>query len=142
MESWTRSKKDFGGLFMLKRIARQARVSFFIVLGIMALLAYSEAEARRTEAKAKLVDPRVVCMVNDAVMGKAQIPVRFEDRTYYGCCEGCVERLKSDRTARYAADPVTGKEVDKAKAVILEGPSGEALYFESLDTAGRYDNGK
>lgn len=126
---------------MLRRIAREAKVSFFIVLGIMALLAYSEADARRTEVRAKLVDPKVVCMVNDAVMGKAQIPVKFEDRTYYGCCEGCVERLKSDRSARYASDPVTGKEVDKAKAVILEGPSGEALYFESLDTAGRYNKG-
>lgn len=124
---------------MLRRIVRQARVSFLIVLGIMALLAYSEAEAKRSEVKARLVDPKVVCMVNDAVMGKTQIPVKFEGKTYYGCCEGCVDKLKTVRAARYAADPVTGKEVDKAKAVILEGPSGEALYFESLDTAGKYN---
>ncbi len=124
---------------MLRRIARQTRVSFIIVLGIMALLAYSEAEARRTEVKARLVDPKVVCMVNDAVMGKAQIPVKFEGKTYYGCCEGCVEKLKSNRSARYSVDPVTGNEVDKANAVILEGDSGEALYFESLDTAGKYN---
>lgn len=124
---------------MLRRIARQARVSLLIVLGIMALLAYSEAEARRTEVKARLVDPKVVCMVNDAVMGKAQIPVKFEGKTYYGCCEGCVEKLKSNRSARYGVDPVTGNEVDKAQAVILEGDSGEALYFESLDTAGKYN---
>lgn len=124
---------------MLKRIAREARIGLFIVLGIMALISYSEAEAKRTEVKAKLVNPSSVCMVNDAVMGKTQIPVKYEGKTYYGCCEGCVEKIKTMRSARYAADPVTGKEVDKAKAVILEGPSGEALYFESLDTAGRYN---
>lgn len=123
---------------MLKKIAREARIGLFIVLGIMALISYSEAEAKRTEVKAKLVDPSIVCMVNDAVMGKTQIPVKHEGKTYYGCCEGCVEKIKTMRSVRYAADPVTGREVDKAKAVILEGPSGEALYFESLDTAGKY----
>lgn len=123
---------------MLKRIAREARIGLFIALGIMALISYSEAEAKRTEVKAKPVDPSIVCMVNDAVMGKAQIPVKHEGKTYYGCCEGCVDKIKTVRAARYAADPVTGREVDKAKAVILEGPGGEALYFESLDTAGKY----
>lgn len=127
---------------MLKRIAREARISLFIVFGIMALVAYSEAEAKRTEVKARVVDPKIVCMVNDAVMGKAQIPVKYEGKTYYGCCEGCVEKIKTMRSARYASDPVTGKEVDKSKAVILEGPSGEALYFESLDTAGKYNTAR
>ena len=127
---------------MLKIIARKARISLFIMLGIMALVAYSEADAKRTEVQAKLVDPSIVCMVNDAVMGKAQIPVKHDGKTYYGCCEGCVEKIKTMRSARYAADPVTGREVDKAKAVILEGPAGEALYFESLDTAGKYDAAK
>ena len=112
------------------------------MLGIMALVAYSEADAKRTEVQAKLVDPSIVCMVNDAVMGKAQIPVKHDGKTYYGCCEGCVEKIKTMRSARYAADPVTGRAVDKAKAVILEGPAGEALYFESLDTAGKYDAAK
>lgn len=123
---------------MLKRIKREARISFVILLGIMALISFSEAEAKRSEVKAKLVAPSSVCMVNDAVMGKTQIPVKFEGKTYYGCCEGCVGTLKTDRSARYAKDPVTGKEVDKAKAVILEGSGGEALYFESLETASRY----
>lgn len=127
---------------MLSMIARKARISLFIILGIMALVAYSEAEAKRTEVKAKLVDPKTVCMVNDAVMGKGQIPVKHEDKTYYGCCEGCVEKIKTMRSVRYASDPVTGREVDKAKAVILEGPAGEALYFESLDTAGKYNTAK
>lgn len=127
---------------MLKVIVRHAKISIFIMLGIMALISFSEAEAKRSEVKAKLVDPSVVCMVNDAVMGRAQIPVKYEGKTYYGCCDGCVSTIKTDRAARYAKDPVTGKEVDKAKAVILEGENGAALYFESLDTASRYKAAK
>lgn len=127
---------------MFRRIVWQAKVSLVILLGVLALVSYSEAEAKRAEARAKTVDPSTVCMVNDEVMGKAQIRVEHEGRTYYGCCEGCVKTLKTERTARYARDPVTGKEVDKAGAVIIEGAAGEALYFESIDTASRYRPGK
>jgi len=76
-----------------------------------------------------------VCMVNDKVFGKPQIPVEFEGKTYYGCCEGCVKRINEDRTVRYSTDPLTGREVDKATAFIVEGAGGQALYFESVDTA-------
>lgn len=84
------------------------------------------------------VNPSEVCMVNDAVMAKPQIPVPFEGLTYYGCCEGCVGRLRGERAMRVSKDPLTGREVDKAKAFIMAGPKGEALYFESSKTAGKY----
>ncbi|MFQ5585353.1 MAG: hypothetical protein ACE5GF_00775 [Thermodesulfobacteriota bacterium] len=71
-------------------------------------------------------------------MAKTQIPVYVDDKVYYGCCQGCVNALKTERTFRFAQDPVTGREVDKADAFIIEGPAGEALYFESLETAERY----
>lgn len=120
---------------MLTRFARNLKISVFIVLGMLALLAYSEAEAQKASAEASAVEASQVCMVNDSVMGKPQIPVAFEGKTYYGCCDGCVERLKTDRSARYSRDPVTGREVDKATAFIVEGPRGEALYFESAESA-------
>ncbi len=122
---------------MLTHLARKMKISLFIVLGILVLHAYSEAEAKKVTGP-KQAATSEVCMVNDAVMGKAQIPVQFEGKTYYGCCEGCVERIKTDRSVRYSKDPVTGKEVDKAKAFIMEGPQGEALYFESKASAARY----
>jgi hypothetical protein len=37
---------------------------------------------------------------------------------------------------------VTGREVDKAEAFIVEGPEGKALYFESSETAKRYYTSK
>ena len=30
-----------------------------------------------------------VCFINDRYMGKPQIPVSVEGKTYYGCCQGC-----------------------------------------------------
>lgn len=80
----------------------------------------------------------LVCMVNDRVMGHPQIPVPVDGKTYYGCCADCVGRLKSDRRARTAIDPVSGREVDKSQAVILKGDAGRALYFETVESARSY----
>ncbi|MBI5888529.1 MAG: TRASH domain-containing protein [Deltaproteobacteria bacterium] len=82
-----------------------------------------------------------VCMVNDTVMGKIQIPVKVNGKTYYGCCEGCVGKLKKIRSFRFSKDPVTGREVDKAKAYISKAPDGRALYFESMKTVEEYHAG-
>jgi YHS domain-containing protein len=79
----------------------------------------------------KVADRSLVCMVNDMDMGKAQIPVVVEGQTYYGCCAMCKERLAKDAAIRTAVDPVSGKSVDKAKAVIGKRADGSVLYFES-----------
>ena len=79
----------------------------------------------------RVPDRSLVCMVNDMDMGKAQIPVVVEGRTYYGCCAMCKERLSKDAAVRTAIDPVSGKSVDKAKAVIGKRPDGSVVYFES-----------
>lgn len=92
------------------------------------------ASATKTAPSAtvqKVADRSLVCMVNDMDMGKAQIPVVVEGRTYYGCCAMCKERLSKDAAVRAAMDPVSGKKVDKAKAVIGKLPDGSVLYFES-----------
>ncbi len=107
-------------------------------LGAFAGTAGSDGEKGKTEAKLTIVEPRFVCMVNNALMGKEQIPVEVEGKTYYGCCEMCKGRLAQDPTSRTAVDPVTGKSVDKAKAVIAALASGDVLYFESKETLAKY----
>jgi YHS domain-containing protein len=92
----------------------------------------------RAAAVQVVTDPSTVCMMNDRVMGQPQIPVVVEGKTYYGCCAMCKERLASDAAARTASDPVTGRTVDKAKAVIARRADGSVLYFESKDTLRRY----
>lgn len=79
------------------------------------------------------VEPKTVCMVNEMAMGKDQIPVEVDGKTYYGCCEMCKNTLAKDAGKRVAVDPVSGKEVDKAKAVIGAQEDGRVFYFESED---------
>lgn len=84
------------------------------------------------------VEPRRVCMVNDRVYDRDQIPVEIEGRTYFGCCEMCKERLSRDPSVREAIDPVTGRRVDKARAVVAADAEGRVRYFESEESLARF----
>lgn len=82
-----------------------------------------------------------VCMVNNAYMGKKQIPVAYDNKTYYGCCEMCVDKIKNNKAIRYATDPYTGKAVDKATAFIALNPTskdGSVMYFENKESFRNY----
>ena len=82
----------------------------------------------------------LVCMVNDTYMGKEQLKVLFEGKTYYGCCKMCQEKIPNDESVRYATDPYTLAKVDKANAyIILIGDNGEVAYFENKNN---YENFK
>lgn len=86
----------------------------------------------------KKAETKKVCMVNDTLFEKDQIPVAVEGKTYYGCCAMCKERLAKDAEIRSAVDPLTGKKVDKATAVIAARADGSVLYFESEETLAKY----
>jgi YHS domain-containing protein len=84
--------------------------------------------------KGDQVPNNLVCMVNDAYMGKQQLEVPFEGKLYYGCCEMCKERIPNDAKVRMAVDPHSLKKVDKATAyIVLIGDQDEVAYFESKD---------
>jgi YHS domain-containing protein len=85
-----------------------------------------------------VTDARQVCMVNNQFMGREQIPVQVEGKTYFGCCEMCKGRLERDPSSRSAKDPVSGKLVDKATAVIGRRVNGDVLYFENRETFDRF----
>ena len=95
----------------------------------------------QTASLRKIEDPKKVCMVNNTVFEKDQIPVQVSGKTYYGCCEMCKERLAKDAAARTGTDPVTGKPVDKATAIIAALEDGSVLYFESEKTLEQYSKG-
>ena len=96
------------------------------------------AKAELPAGLARVADPSQVCMVTDQFMGKPQIAVEVEGRTYYGCCPMCKDKLNNQPEIRTARDPVTGDEVDKAKALIVQDASGKLMYFASEDTLRRY----
>jgi YHS domain-containing protein len=85
------------------------------------------------------VEPKKVCMINERFMNNDQIPVEVNGKTYYGCCAMCKERLANDATKRVAVDPVSGKTVDKAKAVIGAASDGVVVYFESEKNLKKYN---
>jgi YHS domain-containing protein len=80
-------------------------------------------------------------MVNNQFMGRAQIPVVVEGKTYFGCCEMCKGRLAKDAAARVASDPVSGKTVDKSSAVIAKEEDGSVHYFENATNLERFRTG-
>ena len=81
------------------------------------------------------VPSNLVCMVNNAYMGRLQFEVPFEGKTYYGCCDMCVERIPNDPSVRKAVDPNSGVEVDKAEAfIVLAGTQGQVDYFENEES--------
>ncbi len=80
-----------------------------------------------------------VCMINNRSMAMDQIPVEIEGKTYYGCCPMCKDRLAKDESSRWAVDPISGKKVDKASAVIGALPGAAVLDFESAANLEKYN---
>jgi YHS domain-containing protein len=119
-----------------------------VVLSVLSLAACSrDTSPPPTSSSAAVVlpagmsrvsDPSQVCMVNDQFMGKPQIPVEVEGRTYFGCCAMCKDKLTKQPESRTAQDPVTGEPVDKAKAIIVQDSDGRVKYFASEDTLRRF----
>jgi YHS domain-containing protein len=95
-------------------------------------------DEQEANALTRITDPGLVCMVNNQFMGKPQIPIKVDGRTYYGCCEMCKERLGSDPSSRVSTDPVTGTIVDKASAIIGKTSDGSIVYFENEQTFAAY----
>jgi YHS domain-containing protein len=101
---------------------------------VLVLVAAATAAAEPLER----VPSKRVCMVNDTLFPKDQIPVEVGGKTYFGCCDMCKGRLATDSAVRHGTDPVSGKQVDKATAVIGARPDGKVLYFESEKTFETY----
>ena len=107
-----------------------------------AVLLFAVAAAAEERDTVTRVESKNVCMVNNASMTIEQIPVTVEGKTYYGCCAMCKEKLEKDASSRTAIDPVSGKPVDKATAVIGALTGGKVLYFDSEKNLVAYNSGE
>lgn len=101
----------------------------------------SAASSTAASSLTLVTDRSLVCMVNNQFMGRPQIPIEVDGRTYFGCCEMCKGRLGSDPTSRVATDPVTRNTVDKATATIGRTSDGRTFYFENEQTFAAYASG-
>lgn len=86
-----------------------------------------------------IVPSNLVCMVNNQYMGVKQLVVKFEGKTYYGCCEMCQKRIPADPKVRVGIDPYSQEKVNKAEAVIaVTGKRGAVSYFENKENYKKY----
>lgn len=105
---------------------------------IVGAIFYTDSQAA-THSLRK-VEAKYVCMINNQLMDKEQIPVTVNGKTYYGCCPMCKEKLEKSAQARTATDPVSNKPVDKASAIIGAAPDGKVQYFENEKNFKAYGN--
>jgi YHS domain-containing protein len=110
------------------------------VLAVL-MASFLAAVAAHAADQVTRVESKKVCMINDASMANDLIPVDVDGKTYYGCCAMCKERLEKDAASRFAVDPVSGKKVDKSKAVIGALPGAKVVYFENEENLVAYNVG-
>ncbi len=77
------------------------------------------------------IDPRYTCFITKHRFDKPQLPVSVDGKTYYGCCDMCKAKLTKDPATRFDIDPVSGKKVDKATAVVGADAGGKIYFFEN-----------
>lgn len=112
----------------------------FIAAILLTLISSFSIAAHAESSTLKKVEPQYVCMINNKLFDKEQIPVTVAGKTYYGCCPMCKEKLEKSEEARTAIDPVSKKKVDKATAVIGAAPDGTVFYFENEANLKKYSN--
>lgn len=122
------------------------KIMAFMLLGFFALtpvFAGQTGTAKQNEAQTlQSVKHSDVCMVQNRHGIMKMIPVEINGKMYYGCCAGCVGKLKFNPAVRLALDPVTGKQVDKSAAFIVGNRDGTVIYFESRETAEKFFDSK
>ena len=118
----------------------------FNVLSLIGILVFvtfckepsSTLSKEKNQGKLSLVQAEYVCMPQDAIYHRKMIPVEVKGKTYYGCCQGCVEQIKKEPDKScFAIDPITGEKIDKSEAIILN-LWGKARYFASKKNARQY----
>jgi YHS domain-containing protein len=110
----------------------------FVIMLFSCLAAFAADDQTSDKPNLVRVEAKKVCMINNQVMEKDQIPVDVNGKTYYGCCEMCKKALQEKEEARTAVDPVSGKKVDKAAAIIGADKNGKVFYFESEKNLNSY----
>ena len=120
---------------LVKRFSLFALAMIFTGALFMSVNAQSETAKNSSLVQ---VETKYVCMINNQKFDKEQIPIEVQGQTYYGCCEMCKEKLKNDPKSRTAVDPVSGKKVDKAKAVIGVNAAGKVFYFENVENMKKF----
>lgn len=119
-------------------------LSFFgavVIVGLYWAFSDTFSQIRVDIGEEEPIPNELVCMVNDAFMGVEQIPVEADGKTYYGCCQMCVSKIRENTdNVRYATDPFSNEKVNKAEAFIVFKPGQKkaVFYFASEQNYNAY----
>src|SRR5438477_6311835 len=65
----------------------------------------------------RVKDRSRICMMQDSVQPKSGLEHEYQGKTYWLCCQMCVQSFEADpERFAHAKDPVNGAVVDKARA--------------------------
>jgi YHS domain-containing protein len=82
----------------------------------------------------RVADRSRICMMQDSLQPKPGLAHEYGGRTYWLCCEMCVQAFTGDPDRyAHAKDPVNGELVDKATAPAYA-VNGKAFFFSSEKT--------
>ena len=86
---------------------RRTTSHFTAAIALLTLAVVLAGPLAATDAQPALrrVETKHVCMINNQDMGRDQLPVEVDKKTYYGCCEGCKKALNEKPETRLAIDP-------------------------------------
>lgn len=125
-------------MWFLKRSLVLLIAIFAFPIATPVLAADQPADAGKDGDHVKQVEAKFVCMINKKHFASPQTAVSVGTKTYYGCCDMCKDKLTSDPSSRVEVDPVSGKTVDKASAVIGVDKAGNAYFFENVDNLKKF----
>ena len=111
---------------LVLRLIKQGLILFILPLAVWVLV-----ESARGESALTRVASSHTCMGSNQAQEKPQDYALVDGRPYYGCTDMCIANLKQNPGFRYSLDPVSGKRVDKAWAIVGARKNGQLLYFES-----------
>ena len=90
-----------------------------------------EAPAGTSPATGRVEDRTRICMMQDSIQPKPGLAHEYQGKTYWLCCQMCVQAFQSDpEKYAFAKDPVNGSRVDKATAPAYA-VGGRAFFFSS-----------
>jgi len=118
-EKWKKRKR-------FSRLFKHGLILFLLPIAIWALV-----ESGRKDAGLIRIASSNSCMGSNQAQGKAQNYAIFDGKAYYGCTDMCIANLRQNPGFRYGRDPVSGKKVDKARAIVGARKNGQLLYFET-----------
>ena len=105
-----------------------------IASALVLLAAVGAAHADGETGTGPVSDRSRICMMQDSIQPKPGIAHEYGGKTYWLCCEMCVQAFGADPDRyAHATDPVDGARVDKATAPAYA-VNGKAYYFSSEKT--------